>query len=248
MRDRGAPGQPLTSGSAAAAGRSEEERRRLQAVLELLARERAPTAVRDPTHAWRVHVADSLTGLEFDGLRDANRIADVGAGAGFPGLPLAVALPDSEVDLIESTGRKCEFISRAIERARISNARVVCERAETWAARPAPGGGREAYDAVTARAVGRLATLAELASPLLRDGGVLVAWKGRRDPDEEAELGRARERLAMEPVEIRWVGPYAGSRHRHLHVVRKRGPTPPSLPRRSGMAKKRPFGRSRPEG
>jgi 16S rRNA (guanine527-N7)-methyltransferase len=96
--------------------------------------------------------------------------------------------------------------------------------------------------------VGRLATLAELASPLLRDGGVLVAWKGRRDPDEEAELGRARERLAMEPVAIRWVGPYGGSRHRHLHVVRKRGPTPPSLPRRSGMAKKRPFGRSRPEG
>ena len=246
MRDRGPPGQRLT-GRSAAAELSGGARDRLLGVLELLARERPPTAVRDPAQAWRVHVADSLTGLELDDLRDARRIADVGAGAGFPGLPLAVALPDSEVDLIESTGRKCEFIRTAIDRARVSNARVVCERAETWAAKPAPEGGREAYDAVTARAVGRLATLAELASPLLGDGGVLVAWKGRRDPDEEAELDRARERVAMEPVEIRWVGPYAGSRHRHLHLIRKRGPTPPSLPRRPGMAKKRPFGRSRPE-
>jgi 16S rRNA (guanine527-N7)-methyltransferase len=234
----------LTSGSAAA-DLSGESRERLQAVLELLAGERtAPTAVRDPAHAWRVHVADSLTGLEVGGLRSSRRIADVGAGAGFPGLPLAVALPDSEVDLIESTTRKCQFIRQAIDRARIANARVVCERAETWAATPAPGGGREAYDAVTARAVGRLATLAELASPLLGDGGVLVAWKGRRDPDEEVELDRARDRLAMVPVEIRWVGPYAGSRHRHLHVIHKRGPTPAGLPRRPGMAKKRPFGRA----
>jgi 16S rRNA (guanine527-N7)-methyltransferase len=87
-----------------------------------------------------------------------------------------------------------------------------------------------------------MSTLAELASPLLRDAGVLVAWKGRRDPEEEAELQRAAERLAMEPVEIRHVGPYAGSEHRHLHTVRKSGPTPQGVPRRPGMAKKRPYG------
>jgi 16S rRNA (guanine527-N7)-methyltransferase len=96
---------------------------------------------------------------------------------------------------------------------------------------------------VVARAVGRLATIAELASPLLSEGGVLVAWKGRRDAGEEAELGRAAERLAIEPLEVSWVGPYAGSRHRHLHVMRKCGPTPGNLPRRAGMAKKRPLGR-----
>ena len=198
--------------------------------------------MRDPEQAWRVHVADSLTGLEVEALRAARRIADLGAGAGFPGLPLAVALPEGQVDLIESTGRKCEFIRQAIERAGIANARVVCERSESWAADPPPDGGREGYDAVTARAVGRLSTLAELASPLLVEGGALVAWKGRRDADEEAELERASARLAMEPAEIRWVGPYAGSRHRHLHVMRKTGPTPDNLPRRPGMAKKRPMG------
>ena len=222
---------------------SDESREALRAVLELLAEEgSAPTAVRDPERGWRVHVADSLSGLEVEALRAARRIADLGAGAGFPGLPLAVALPGSLVDLIESTGRKCEFVRRAIERAGIDNARVVCERSESWAAQRPPDGGRESYDAVTARAVGRLSTLAELASPLLAEGGVLVAWKGRRDADEEAELGRAAARLAMGVDEVRWVGPYAGSRHRHLHVLRKTGPTPDNLPRRPGMAKKRPLG------
>lgn len=222
---------------------SDEARSALGGVLDLLAEDRsAPSAVRDPARAWRVHVADSLSGLEVEALRSARRIADLGAGAGFPGLPLAVALPGSHVDLIESTGRKCEFIRRAIERAGIDNARVVCERSESWAAERPPAGGREGYDAVAARAVGRLSTLAELASPLLADGGVLVVWKGRRDAGEEAELERASEHLAMKPDEVRWVGPYAGSRHRHLHVLRKMGPTPDKLPRRPGVAKKRPLG------
>lgn len=215
----------------------------LRAVLELLAADRgAPSAVRDPAEAWRVHVADSLTGLRIEALRGARRIADLGAGAGFPGIPIAAALPNARVDLIESIGRKCDFMSRAIAAAGLANARVICDRAEAWAAQQPPDGGREGNQAVTARAVGRLSTLAELASPLLVDGGVMVAWKGRRRIDEERELASAADRLGMEPVEILPVGPYAGSRHRHLHVVRKSGPTPSGLPRRPGMAKKRPFG------
>jgi len=233
----------LSDPGAAAEELSPAARGALRRVLELLARDRgAPSAVTEPDRAWRVHVADSLMGLDVTELRGAARIADVGSGAGFPGLPLAVALPDARVDLIEATARKCEFIRRAIEAAEIDNARVVCERAEHWASRAPPAGGREGYEAVTARAVGRMSTLAELASPLLIDGGTLVAWKGRRDAGEEAELRRAVDRLAMTPVTVTWVGPYAGSRHRHLHVVRKSGPTPSELPRRPGMAKKRPFG------
>jgi 16S rRNA (guanine527-N7)-methyltransferase len=228
---------------------SDPARGALRTILELLEEERtAPSAVRDPEQAWRVHVADSLTGLEVEELRNARRIADLGAGAGFPGLPIAVALPDSRVDLVEATRRKCEFIRLAIERAAVGNARVVCERSESWAGAVPPAGGREGYDAVTVRAVGRLSTLAELASPLLVEGGALVAWKGRRDAEEEAELERASARLAMEPSEIRWVGPYAGSRHRHLHLLRKTGPTPGNLPRRPGMAKKRPLGAISPRG
>ena len=214
------------------------ERERLHRVLALLATERASvSSVVDPEDAWRVHVADSLTGLEVEELATAGRIVDVGSGAGFPGLPLAVALPTTEVDLVESVSRKCEFIRRAATAAEVTNARVIELRSEELAG----GSGREAYDVVTARAVGRLSTLAELASPLLRQGGVLVAWKGRRDPDEEQQLGRAEALLAMRAERILEVGPFAGSRHRHLHVVRKVHPTPERLPRRPGIAKKRPL-------
>lgn len=211
----------------------------LEKVLELLAIERASvSSVTDPGRAWKVHVADSLTGLEVPSLCDAAKIADIGSGAGFPGLVLAVAMPQAQVDLIESVGRKCDFIARASDAAGIANARVINARSEELA----QGDGREAYAAVTARAVGRLSTLAELASPLLVEGGVLVAWKGKRDAEEEAQLANAAAALAMRPEEIRHVGPYAGSEHRHLHVLRKSGPTPPDLPRRPGIAKKRPRG------
>ena len=215
-----------------------EGRERLRIVLELLAEERASVSSVVDERAWKVHVADSLTGLEVPELRGAERIADVGAGAGFPGLALAVALPGASVDLIESVGRKCEFMRRAIEAAAIANATVRNTRSEDWASTD----GRDAYDAVTARAVGRLPTLAELASPLLKPNAVLVAWKGKRDPDEESQLERASQDLAMAPERILDVGDRAGSKHRHLHVVRKLGPTPPNLPRRPGIAKKRPKG------
>jgi 16S rRNA (guanine527-N7)-methyltransferase len=210
----------------------------LDELLRLLAEPRAPIAASTVGRARDVHIADSLSGLEIDQLRSADRIADLGSGAGLPGLVLAATLPDARLDLIESIERKCQYLREAIERMGLGNVAVVCERSEDWAT----GDGREAYDAVTARAVGRLATLAELASPLLRDGGVLVAWKGARDPDEEAELPRAANRVAMEPIEIRSVRPYPASRDRHIHLLRKNGPTPNGLPRRPGIAAKRPFG------
>jgi 16S rRNA (guanine527-N7)-methyltransferase len=213
-------------------------REKLEIVLGLLAEERASVSSVVDERAWEVHVADSLTGLEVEELRRATHIADIGAGAGFPGLVLAVALPEARIDPIESVGRKCEFMRRAAEAAEIANARILNTRSEDLAATE----GREAYDAVTARAVGRLSTLAELASPLLEPNGVLVAWKGRRDAEEEAQLASAAADLAMEPVEILDVGDRAGSRHRHLHVIRKSGPTPANLPRKPGIAKKRPKG------
>ncbi len=210
----------------------------LETLLELLSDPRAPISPASARRARDVHIADSLSGLELDSLTSAERVADLGSGAGVPGLVLAACLSDSAFDLIESVSRKCEFLEAAIRRMGLPNAKVVCRRSEEWAAAE----GREAYDAVTARAVGGLAALAELASPLLCDGGVLVAWRGAREAEEEAELARAADRLAIEPIEIRSVRPYAGSRDRHIHLLRKNGPTPNDLPRRPGMAAKRPFG------
>ena len=190
------------------------------------------SSVTDPERAWKVHVADSLTGLEFAAAcARRRRIADIGSGAGFPGLVLAVALPDAQVDLIESVGRKCDFIQRAIDAAGIANARVINARSEELA----EGEGREAYAAVTARAVGRLSTLAELASPLLAEAASWSPGRASATPRRRPQLASAAAELAMQPEQILHVGPYAGSEHRHLHLLRKSGPTPrePAAPRRA---------------
>jgi 16S rRNA (guanine527-N7)-methyltransferase len=216
----------------------------IERILEALHAEPDPhTSVSEPQAALEVHVADSLSGLEVDELAGARRIADIGAGAGIPGLALAVALPQAQVDLVESAGRKTAVVDRLIQAGDVSNARSITARAEELGGVPgALGGGREAYDAVTARAVGPLALLVEYAAPLLRPEGVLVAWKGARDAAEEAAGADAARRVGMAVKEVLPVRPYPSSENRHLHVFCKIAPTPAGFPRRPGMARKRPLG------
>ena len=133
-------------------------------------------------------------------------------------------------------------MDRLIQAASISNARSVTARVEDYARVPASlGGGGGAYDAVTARAVGPLAVLVEYAAPLLREDGVLVAWKGARDADEEAAGATAAREVGMALEEVVEVKPYPSSENRHLHIFRKVAPTPDRFPRRAGMARKRPL-------
>ena len=99
---------------------------RYELLLEALAAEPDPhTTVSEPATARDIHIADSLSGLEVTDLARARRIADLGAGAGFPGLPLAIALPTTKVDLIEAAGRKTAVIDRLILAAKVDNARSV---------------------------------------------------------------------------------------------------------------------------
>jgi 16S rRNA (guanine527-N7)-methyltransferase len=212
---------------------------RFERLLEALAAEPdPPTTVREPADALEQHVADSLSGLEVAELRSAESIADIGAGAGFPGLVLAIALPAARVDLVESAQRKCEVIERLAAAASAQNARAVGARAEDWAA----GEGREAYAAVTARALAPLPVLAEYAAPLLRAGGVLVAWKGARDEEEERAGAAAAEQLGLEPGAVLAVRPFPGAHSRHLYLYPKVSETPERFPRRPGVAAKRPLG------
>jgi 16S rRNA (guanine527-N7)-methyltransferase len=196
----------------------------------------APTTVTDRAGILRDHLADALVALQLPVVRRATMIADLGSGAGFPGLPLAIALPGAQVRLVESNGRKCAFSDRAIEAAAISNARTVHARVESW------NDGLGLCDLVTARALAPLAVVAEYAAPLLADGGSLVAWRGQRDPQDEASGARAAAELGLEPSEPIHVEPYPGALHRHLHVMIKVAPTPSRFPRRPGMARKRPLG------
>src|SRR4051794_5061300 len=210
----------------------------MERMLTALAAEPDPhTTVSDPAGAVDIHVADSLAGLEIPDLRGASRIADVGAGAGFPGLVLAAALPSAQLDLIESAHRKSAVIERLAAAAALASARALPLRAEEWAA----GEGATAYDVVTARAVAPLAVLVEYAAPLLESGGAFVAWKGARDEAEEAAGASAAAAVGLQPSRIVPVTPYPGSRNRHLHLYLKVRDTPGRYPRRPGAAAKRPL-------
>jgi 16S rRNA (guanine527-N7)-methyltransferase len=214
---------------------------KLELLLDQLARDPvAPSTVTTPEQAVDVHLADSLSVLPLiRGETTPKAIVDIGSGAGFPGLPLAIVLEQAEVDLVESTARKCAFIERAVERLGLGNARVVCARVEDWAC---TGEGAGRHDLAVVRAVAPLATLVEYASPLLRIGGRLVCWKGARDRDEERRGEAAAQVLGMAHSATERVTPFPGAREHHLHVFRKVGPVPAEVPRRAGMAKKRPFG------
>ena len=239
LRDRRPAGRGLSDRGQLAGRRSASA---LDPVLELLAGDPASlSSVRDRERAWDFHVADSLSALDLVG--SPRRLADVGAGAGFPGPRPRRRAPGREVDLIESVARKAEFIARAAEAGAIANARAVNERSETWAARPPPDGGREALrrrhrarrrqarDARRARlapaARGRAA--GRLEGPPRRGGGGRARARRRAARDAPAS-GSSRSNRA----------PYA--EHRHLHVIRKAGPTPENLPRRPGVAKRKPYG------
>ncbi len=159
---------------------SDEQAARLVAHLDLLDdwNERMNlTAIRDRGQQLTKHVLDSLSIRPY--LR-GSRIADVGSGAGFPGIPLAIVLPDAHFALIESTGKKCRFLEHVRDTLALTNVEVVQARAE--AHKPT-----DRYDTVLARAVGPVVDLVRNAGPLVAGGGRLLAMKGRFPEDELAK-------------------------------------------------------------
>jgi 16S rRNA (guanine527-N7)-methyltransferase len=212
----------------------------LAAFAELLADVRiAPTAIHHPQQILQDHIADSLVALELPEVASASSIVDIGSGAGVPGLPLAITLPRASVVLLESNGRRCEFIAAAIRTCGVGNASAIAGRAELWS----DGLGR--FDIVTARALAALEVVVEYAAPLLGIGGSLVAWRGRRDELVEAHAARAASILGLAAAPPYRALPFPGAKHRYLHVFTKVTDTPEGFPRRAGMARKRPLGSSR---
>lgn len=211
---------------------------RLGAVLDRVSADpHAPTSVRDPAEVVDVHIADSLSALPVLADLAPRTIVDVGSGAGFPGVPIAVARPQLAVDLVEASRRSCEFLERLRAAVGLERLRVVNRRAEEWARED----GRTRYDVAVVRAVAPLPVLLEYAAPLLRDGGTMIAWKGGED---EPGASEAAELLGMEPAGVVPTKPYPASRDRRLYLYRRVRPLPARVPRRPGMARKRPLGRS----
>jgi 16S rRNA (guanine527-N7)-methyltransferase len=214
-----------------------EQEEALSGVLGVLERSgRAPTSVRRREQALDVHLADSLAGLEVEALRSAATIADIGSGAGFPGIPVAIALERSEVRLVESQSRWAAFLQAAVDGLRIANATVVHARVEEWRA------GIGVHDAVVARALAPQPVVLEYAAPLLRAGGALIDWRGRRSHAEERAARAAALELGLRLAEVRPVTPFEDAESRNLHLYLKVSETPPAFPRRPGVARRRPLG------
>ena len=202
--------------------------------------ELASTRVTDAIDAVDQHLADSLVALDVPAVREARRAADLGTGAGIPALPLAIALPELQMALVESVGRRTVFLERAIDECGLGDrTTVVAERAEGWPA------GVGCHDLVTSRALAQLDVVLEYCAPLLTLGGHAVAWKGALSPQEREGGLRAAEALGLELVDELEVVPFKGARDRRLVVARKVAETPARFPRREGMAKKKPLGAQR---
>jgi 16S rRNA (guanine527-N7)-methyltransferase len=205
-----------------------------EVLREMLEEPQNLSSVRDIDTAVSVHAVDSLSGLVVPEVRNARSLVDLGSGGGFPGLALAAALPDTVVTLVESERAKAEWLARAARR--FPNVRVVADRSETVARDE-----REAYPLVTARALGSLPVVMELAAPLLEHGGSLVAWRGRHDATQAEAARVAGRALGLAHTRDTDVTPIPDV-SRHFSVWTKTAPTPDRYPRRPGMAAKRPLG------
>ena len=194
------------------------------------------TAVNDEEAAEK-HYRDCLAarGL-LERLPAGSRVLDLGSGAGFPGLVLASVCPDLSFTLLDATAKKCDFLRETAETMGLTNVEILCGRAEDVGR----GELRESFDLVTARAVASLRELIELALPLLKTGGTLLAYKGA---NYQAEIDEAAHALAELCGEVGAVTAYilAGGDRRALVTVRKLAPTPAKYPRRPGMPHKRPL-------
>ncbi len=200
------------------------------------------TSVTDYQEVQRRHFGESLAvgaALHRAGVLkpgEMARVLDLGAGAGFPGLPMRIAHPALRLTILEATRKKTAFLERLVARLALEGVTVVTGRAETVAHEPAH---REGYDLALARAVAPLAVLVELALPFLKVGGFLATPKGSRAPQEMAEADRA---LALCGGRIVSAEPLPSPTPTlTLVLVEKLAPTPAAYPRRPGAPTKRPL-------
>ena len=187
------------------------------------------------------HVLDSLSCFLHGPLLGARRVADVGSGGGLPGIPISIVRPELSTTLIESTGKKANFLRYAAEHLALERITVANARVEDIGRTQEHRGG---YDVVTTRAVARLSVIAEYSVPLLEVGGQAIAMKGRLERDEFQEGGKAVAELGAKIVGVDTVEmlPEVGDKERNLVMIQKVRQTPARYPRRSGAVAKRPLG------
>lgn len=196
------------------------------------------TAITDPEEISIKHYLDALTLKRVIAQVDGRHLIDVGTGAGFPGLPLAIAWPQLRLTLMDATAKKLRFIEHAAASLGLDNVRTLHSRAEDAGRDNAQ---REAYDIVVARALGRMPVLLEYTLPLCKVGGQVIAMKGTSAFEETAAAAKAINVLGGELFAIEEVRLPTLSNPRYLIVVDKVAATPKRYPRKAGLPSRNPI-------
>ena len=190
------------------------------------------TAITEDTQVAKLHLLDSLTVLCCADLKGKTLI-DVGCGAGFPGVPLAIACPEANITLLDSLGKRVKWLEQILPQLGIHAECVTARAEEAVASR------RESYDFATSRAVARLNILLELTAPYVKVGGAVLAMKGAQAAEELSECAGAIKKLGLKLEEVREF-PIDGTSHAVI-VLRKIAPTPKQYPRRYAKIKQSPL-------
>ena len=190
------------------------------------------TAITEPAAVAKLHLLDSLTVLKCADLSGKSLI-DVGCGAGFPGVPLAIACPEARITLLDSLGKRMTWLETVLPSL------GVCAECITARAEEAVATRRESFDFATSRAVARLNILLELTAPYVKVGGAVLAMKGAAAREELAEAKGAIQKLGLK-LEAVHAFPIDGAEHSVI-VLRKVAPTPPRYPRRYAKIKQQPL-------
>ena len=190
------------------------------------------TAITEDEAVAKLHLLDSLTVLTCADLR-GKRLIDVGCGAGFPGVPLAIACPEAKVTLLDSLGKRMKWLEEILPQLGVSAECITARAEEAVATR------RESYDFATSRAVARLNILLELTAPYVKVGGAVLAMKGAAAKEELAECGSAIQKLGLKLEKVQEF-PIDGTAHSVI-ILRKVKPTPPQYPRRYAKIKQAPL-------
>ena len=195
------------------------------------------TAITDQPSVYLKHFYDSITAAFYLDFTKPLKLCDVGAGAGFPSIPLKICFPQIEVTIVDSLNKRIQFLGHLSEKLNLTGVQFVHARAEDFG----QSDHREKYDLVTARAVARLSVLAELCVPLVKNGGVFAAMKAASAPDELKDAEKALEKLGVKNENIHSFQLPIEESERYIQVFRKFKTTPKKYPRKPGVPNKSPI-------
>ncbi|MHA0857568.1 16S rRNA (guanine(527)-N(7))-methyltransferase RsmG [Paenibacillus sp. CMAA1364] len=196
------------------------------------------TGITEREQVYTKHFYDSVSLSFFMDMKGVRTLADIGSGAGFPGIPLKICFPDLKLTIIDSLNKRITFLANIVEKLELTDVELIHGRAEEWGHKQ---GYRDHFDIVTARAVAKLALLNEFCLPFVRVNGTFVAMKGNDPSEEIMEASYSFKQLKgkLNKVE-RFVLPVEDA-ERHIIFVEKRSSTPQKYPRSPGVASKTPL-------